>query len=314
MNRFLVTACLGVLTNFAASATAADPADVKDILNYSAQRAAGKDIRKIVLIGDKRTHGPKGNHEFVPGAIYLARTLNAFYPNCYATVHPHTQWPKDLSHADAVVILLNNGGPAVNPAVEAAMKRGAGFMAIHYGVECSKGKQGDAFLDWMGGYFEAEWSVNPWWTPNFAVIPEHETTRGVKPFAINDEWYYHMRFVKDMKGVTPILTAVAPLDTVKGGGTEILSHGGNPTVYKEVAAGIPQHMAWAYVRPNNARGFGLTGYHRYENLQNDNFRTILLNATAWTAKLEVPANGIPSKTPTTADLDAMYTEGLRIGK
>ena len=26
-------------------------------------------------------------------------------------------------------------------------------------------------------------------------IPEHETTRGVKPFEVKDEWYYHMRFV-----------------------------------------------------------------------------------------------------------------------
>ena len=42
------------------------------------------------------------------------------------------------------------------------MDRGAGFMAIHYAVEVKKGNtQGDAFLKWVGGYFETYWSVNP---------------------------------------------------------------------------------------------------------------------------------------------------------
>ena len=78
-------------------------------------------------------------------------------------------------------------------------------MAIHYGVEVSKGKEGDNFLKWMGGYFEREWSVNPWWVPDFKEIPKHETTRGVKPFTINDEWYYHMRFVDGMSAPAFVL-------------------------------------------------------------------------------------------------------------
>src|SRR5207244_5459039 len=127
-----------------------------------------------------------------------------------------------------------------------------------YGVEVKKGEQGDAFLNWMGGYFEANWSVNPHWTPTFDKIPEHETTRGVKPFSVKDEWYYHMRFVDNMKGVTPILTALPDLKTIKGEGKKTLAHEGNPDVYKEVAAGTPQHVAWAYVRPDGARGFGFT--------------------------------------------------------
>lgn len=305
--------CASLAIGSAGLALAAPPDAQKDVLNYAAQRAAS-DARKIVFVGDRGTHGAKGNHEFIPGAIYMARVLNAHYPNCYAVVHAHTQWPTDLSHADAVIVLLNHGRSAVNPAVAAAMKRGAGFMAIHYGVEVNKGKEGDAFLEWMGGYFEPYWSVNPWWTPEFKAIPEHATTRGVKPFAINDEWYYHMRFVDGMKGVTPVLSALPSLKTIQGGGQQLLAHGGNPTVYKEVAAGKPQHVAWAYERPNGGRGFGFTGYHRYQNLQNDSFRTLLLNGAAWTAKLEIPPDGIPTKSPTDAELDAIYAEGLRVGR
>ena len=289
----------------------------KDIVNYVAQKNAPPGVKKIVIIGDKRPHGPRGNHEFMAGGVYLARTLNAQYPNAYAVVHAQDQIPKeakDLEHADAVIVLLNHGGIAVNPAVTAAMERGAGFMAIHYGVEVSKGKQGEAYLKWMGGYFEPFWSVNPHWTPDFKDIPKHETTRGVKPFTVNDEWYYHMRFVKDMKGVTPILSAVAPLKTVGGDGKKSSSHGGNPDVYAAVAAGKPQHMAWAYERPEGGRGFGFTGYHKYDNLQNDSFRTLLLNAAAWTSGLPVPENGIPSPTPSKKDLDNLINDGLRIGK
>jgi len=85
-------------------------------------------------------------------------------------------------------------------------------------------------------------------------------------------------------------------------------------VLEDLKAGKPQHVAWAYERPDGGRGFGFTGYHRYENLKNDSFRTLLLNAVAWTAKLEVPENGIPSRTPTDADLDNWYREGLRVGQ
>jgi len=33
----------------------------------------------------------------------------------------------------------------------------------------------------------------------------------VKPFVIRDEWYYNMRFVDDLKDVTPILTESHPI-------------------------------------------------------------------------------------------------------
>jgi hypothetical protein len=302
-------------------------AQEKDIFNYVAQKNAGKDVKKIVFIADPDTHGPKGNHEFKAGAVYMARVLNEKYPNCYATVY--RSWkpdgenkkkridamPKDLAHADAIIVLLNHGGvAATNKAIIEATERGAGFMAIHYGVEVTKGAQGNNYLKWIGGYFEAEYSVNPHWTAKFDKIPEHETTRGVKPFAINDEWYYHMRFAKDMKGVTPVLSAVAPIETItkRWDGKKAGSHNGNEFALASVKKGEPQHLAWAFVRPDGGRGFGFTGYHNYNNIQNDSFRTLLLNAAAWTAKLEVPTGGIATKTPTKEDLEKLWQDGERI--
>lgn len=287
----------------------------RDIFNYVGQKKAPKEVKKIVFIADAGTHGGKGNHEFKAGAIYMARVLNSTYPNAWAVVHSTKNWPKELDHADAIIVLLNHGGRAATDAniKKAVEKNGAGFMAVHFGVEVTKGVQGDNYLKWIGGYFEQGWSVNPFWVAKIEKLPEHDITRGVKPFEINDEWYYHMRFVPDMKGVTPILTTVPGLKTLsRWDGKKDHGYNGNAAVMEEVKAGKPQHLAWAYVREDGGRGFGFTGYHNYANIQNDNFRTILLNAAAWTAKLEVPSQGIATKTPTKDDLEKLWQDGERI--
>jgi hypothetical protein len=313
--RTVLATWLAVVALTIAGGTAVRAADVakeqpaRDIFDYDGQKAA-KGVTKIVFVADTAPHGGRGNHEFLAAAIYLARTINATYPEAFAVVYTKAKWPKDLSHADAVIVLLNHSGSAVNDAMKAAMKRGAGFMAIHYGVEVNKGEQGEAFLAWLGGYFEPFFSVNPTWTPNFKHNPTHETTRGVKPFSINDEWYYHMRFVEGMKGVSPILSAVAPLNTVHfKAGDKPSSHGGNADVLADVTAGKPQVMAWAYERPDGSRAFGFTGLHKHDNLANDNVRTILLNATAWVSKLKVPEDGVPSKKLTRDDLEKLIDDG-----
>jgi hypothetical protein len=303
-------AALGLALVFllTAPAAAGEGKKARDIFDYQAQKDA-RGVKKIVFVADTAPHGPRGNHEFMAAAIYLARTINERYPDAYAVVHTKAKWPTDLKHADAVIVLLNHGGSAVNAAVKEAMGRGAGFMAIHYGVEVNKGEQGQNYLKWLGGYFETFWSVNPWWTPEFKDIPQHETTRGVKPFKVNDEWYYHMRFAEGMKGVTPILSAVPPLSTVQGGGKKSSSHGGNPDVYKEVAAKKAQVMAWAYDRPDGGRGFGFTGLHKHANLGEDSMRTLLLNAVAWVSKLAVPESGVRSQPLGRGELEQLIDDG-----
>jgi len=281
-------------------------ANERDLFDYAGQREAGEEVTKIVFIGDAGTHGPPGNHEFVAGFMLLARQLHTAFPNAHCVVHSSNQWPRDLSHADAVVVGLNHGRQAaLDPAVFAAVRHGAGFMAVHYGVEVNTGDEGNHYMQWMGGYFEAFWSVNPWWTPEFDQFPDHPVARGVTPFSVRDEWYYHMRFVGDMTGVTPILSDVPPIDTVR---EESSSHGGNPDVFREVSEQMSQHMAWAYDRPDGGRGFGFTGLHLHANLGVDGFRTVLLNAAAWVAGLEVPDEGVPSDTPSEEQLNQFVEE------
>jgi len=288
----------------------AEAATPKDVFNYEAQKSAPEGTKRLVFIAATGSHGARGNHEFLAGAAYFARQINANFPKAYAVVYPQDKWPTDLTKADAIIVLMNHAGKAAeDPKIKEAVERGAGFGAIHYGVEVNKGAQGDNFLNWMGGYFETFWSVNPTWKADVSIIGKHPVVNGVKPFTIDDEWYYHMRFRDGMKGVTPVLSAVAPVNTVRfkeGGKAD--AHGGNADALKAVQAGEPQHLSWVYEGPKNHRGFGFTGFHNFSNLTNDGFRTTLLNGVAWIAGLEIPAKGVASKTPTKEELEALMDE------
>ena len=218
-------------------------------------------------------------------------------------------WPADptaFDNADTIVAYCDGGKRHYlhdkGEDFESIMQRGTGLVCIHYGVEVPKGPSGQKFLQWVGGYFETDWSVNPHWVAKFEKLPEHSVTKGVEPFEINDEWYYHMRFVPEMTRVTPVLSAVAPESTLK---RKDGPHSGNPYVRKAVKEKKPQHLAWAFERGDSkGRGFGFTGGHFHRNWQNDNFRKLVLNAIAWTAHVDVPDTGIESKTPTDEEMDA----------
>jgi hypothetical protein len=182
------------------------------------------------------------------------------------------------------------------------MKKGVGLVCLHWAVEVPKGTPAaEAMLAWIGGCFETDWSVNPFWTAEFQSLPDHPVARGIKPFTIEDEWYYHMRFRGNMAGIAPILTAVPPDETRERPDG---AHSNNPAVRAGKGKGLAEHVAWAYQRPDGGRGFGLTGGHWHWNWANDSFRTVVLNAIVWTAGIEVPPSGVASKTPTLEELEA----------
>jgi hypothetical protein len=76
----------------------------------------------------------------------------------------------------------------------------------------------------------------------------------------------------------------------------------------------PQHMAWAHDRPDCGGGFGFTGLHHHSNLANAGFRTVLLNALAWVAGLEIPKGGVPSKDPSDTELKKVVVEAKTVRK
>jgi type 1 glutamine amidotransferase len=284
------------------------------VLAASLLTAAGAE-KKIVLVAGRQSHG-MGDHEFRAGCLLLQQALRQT-PGLHVTVYSNG-WPSKLvdgknaddntvfAGADAVFLYADGGGghPAMKPErlkfLDDFAARGGGIGCAHYAVEAPKGDPGEALLRWTGGYFETFWSVNPHWTADFAVFPKHPVTRGVAPFKINDEWYYHMRFQPEMKGVTPVLTATPP-DGTRGKEGANSAHGGNPHV--QARKGQPEHVMWVYDRPGGGRGFGFTGGHRHKNWADENFRRVVLNALLWIAKAEVPEGGVQS-TLTPDDLAA----------
>jgi len=262
------------------------------------------DKAKVVFISGKPSHGRLA-HEHQAGNIIMAKGLNESGLPIEAVVVPHYGYPKDesiLNGADTIVVFCTgHGGHVLNPKLkqfDALMKKGIGVVMIHWATEAIKGDPGNKFLEWMGGFCDLNWSVNPHWTPNFKA-QKHPIWNGVKPFSVNDEWYYHMRFVKDLKGVIPILTDVPLAKTLKRPDG---ARSGNPAVRKAVANGESQHVAWAYERPVGGRGFGFTGGHVHMNWQHDDNRKLMLNAILWTANVEIPKDGVPSKTPTKEEM------------
>jgi hypothetical protein len=255
--------------------------------------------KNILLVAGRQSHGP-GDHEFNAGMLLLQKCL-AGVPGL-KTEFIRSGGPisdDQFKNADAIIVYSDGQSegahPALNPAnmerFGAFAARGGGIGFVHYAVEPMDPKGRPEFLRWIGGYFEVDYSVNPHWTAEFKPFPNHPIMRGVKPFAVRDEWYFNMRFVDDMKGVTPLLVAVPPADTMarKDG-----KHEGNPHVREKVARGEAMTLSWAFDRPSGGRGFGFTGGHSHQNWGNDDFRKLVLNATLWLAKMDVPANGVSS--------------------
>jgi len=250
--------------------------------------------RHVLFIAGAPSHG-FGNHEHLGGSTLLAQTIEDADIGIKTTVV--SGWPEDeglFEEADAVVIYANGGGghPIMDhlESFQEVMDRGVGFVTLHYAVEVPKGEAGDKFLEWQGGYFETDWSVNPFWTAGFNELQNHPINNGVEPFSIRDEWYYHMRFRDGMENVTPILTDLPPEESLS---RDDGPHSNNPHVRESVLENEEeQHVAWAFERPDGGRAFGFTGGHYHWNWGHDQFRRVVANAIVWSTGADVPENGV----------------------
>jgi type 1 glutamine amidotransferase len=258
--------------------------------------AARERAKRLLLIAGTQSH-PHLMHEYNSGVLLLKQCLDPV-PDLETRI-ALSGWPKDASLFDGVdaVVLYMDGGTnhyALKDdhlaKLSALMDRGVGLGCCHYAVELPAGEPAKQFQSWIGGTYETHYSCNPVWTPSFDTLPSHPITRGVKPFSIEDEWYFNMRFRDDMSGITPILSA-APSDKVRHG-PYVSPRGPYDHIIK--ASGRKETLMWTMERPGGGRGFGFTGGHFHKNWADDNFRKIVLNALLWVAKREVPESGVRS--------------------
>lgn len=255
---------------------------------------------KIVFIAGKKSH-PSGQHEFNAGAILLARALNEQSGLPVEVQVVPNGWPEDESiFAGAAAVVIYSDGNASHPAngneakLDELLSKGVGLMCMHYAVEVPAGEAGSRFQRWIGGYYESGFSTNPHWTPQLEIKEGHPIARGLPGFAANDEWYYNIRFA-DPNNASDIVTGVPTRENINR-----YIHW---TPDGEKGLGKRQTLLWAIERPDGGRGVGFTGGHWHRNWAIDDFRRLVLNAILWTAKVEVPEDGVHSEPVTEAQLN-----------
>lgn len=273
------------------------------LMSVSAAIAAPE--RKLVMIAGPVSHPPL-MHEFRAGSILLQKRLDAV-PGL-KTVLVTNGWPTKLvagkrvddnavfEGADAIFIYADGGvnhlalRPARLELLRGLIRRGVGLGCAHYAVEVPAERGGAEWKEWIGGYYEHEFSCNPIWEADYTELPVHPITRGVKPFHTRDEWYFNLRFREGKAGIRDLLVARPP-DATRDG-PYVYPPG--PYAHIQAARGRPETMMWAVERPDGGRGFGFTGGHFHLNWQNDDQRRLMLNALVWLARLEVPPGGVDS--------------------
>ncbi|MDR0871180.1 MAG: ThuA domain-containing protein, partial [Planctomycetaceae bacterium] len=287
---------------------------------------------KFLFIAGPRSHG-FGIHEFYAGSMVLANALEQFVsekqfgsdrmPKISATVHRNAKVGDSFALDDAdVIIVFCDGGRryplrGLEDQLEKLRLAGKGFVFLHYALCGSQGNNAqkppelpsDAkfILKATGGVYEIFHSVNPSYTAEFKSLPVHPITRGVRPFAIDDEWYFNMRFLNESTeqilahpstAALQAVLAATPPDALKQQPDG--AHSGNPTVRERL--GKPEILAWAFQREDGGRGFGFTGGDNPWNFAHPDYRKLLLNAIVWTAGLEVPKTGLSTPSPGFEDL------------
>ncbi|MFO0878570.1 MAG: ThuA domain-containing protein [Gemmataceae bacterium] len=260
--------------------------------------APEKARKKIVLIAGKKSHGPVGNgiHDYGWSVQLLRVMLEHSNIRDQVRVEHHLDgWPKNpatLEDADTILIISDGrdgnlfeeaphlASPERVRLIDRQIKRGCGFMTFHFST-FAPNQYAAEVLGWCGGYFQWEQEGKRQWysaiTTKEAQVelgaPNHPMARGLKPFKMREEFYYNLRFPPEGRGIQP-LWVVPALNGRKPDGNVV---------------------AWAREREDGGRGFGTTCGHFYDNWKHEQFRRLILNALAWTARVEVPEGGVQAR-------------------
>ena len=262
----------------------------------------GPQGKKIVLIAGKKSHGP-GAHEYLKSVkllkVMLDRSENLDGVRTEIHFNGWPENPRTLDSADTIVTISDGqDGDKYSPVpfmtrermavMERQMKRGCGFVTIHFST-FTPDEYGGEILEWGGGYFD--WQGDDGERDWYSAIktleaevepgePDHEISRGLKPFRYKEEFYYRIRFRENDTRLKQILRVPAL--------------GGEPA---------EQTVAWAVERTDGGRGFSTTIGHFYENWSNPDYRKLILNGIVWSAGVTVPDGGVESSFFTDEEVD-----------
>ncbi len=250
--------------------------------------------KQVLFIAGEPSHG-WNKHEFPAGCELLAKCLDESSLNIQT--HISLGWPTDdslIKNADTIVIYSDGNELHValgkDGVLQEAHENGSGIVILHYALEPGNEPLNEFLTDSIGGYFEVDWSVNPVWTLEDPKIHPHEITRGVEPFNLEDEWYYHMRFQINHSQIAPLLETVPPESSLGEDGPRT----GNPAVREALRTNGSSHspgQKWTRMSDADSDSRG----HFHYNWNNESVRKLVLNGIAWTAGFSIPEKGIESE-------------------
>jgi type 1 glutamine amidotransferase len=261
----------------------------------------------LILVGP--SNHPPGTHEVAAGGRLMEYCLEHADNVQGIQADVVTSWPTDrqiLQRTAAIVFTGDRFPPAemseglrIMADLKTMMDHGCGLVCVHYatGLGASHVQpDGDhPLLEWMGGYFATRCPHHQSIARVYQAATiepaggEHPVLRGWRTFTVHDEPYINNYFGKDgpAQNVTPLAVSMLPPEAPKR-----------------------ETVAWAVQRDGGGRGVGIVMPHFYRNWQVDDLRMLIMNAIAWSAKLDVPPGGVKTPKPELAQFEPAAIEPL----
>lgn len=272
----------------------------------AAAQNAGETPAKVLILVGPSSH-PPGSHEVAAGGRLIKYCLENAANVQGIRAEVITAWPADreqLKQVASVVFTGDRFPPAEMPErdrimadLTRMMERGCGLVCYHYATGLGANHVAEdgehPLLYWMGGYFATRCKHHQSIARVYQAATiepaasEHPVSRGWKTFTVHDEPYINNYFGK--QGMAPNVTALA---------TSLLP----PEAPKR------EVVAWAVARADGGRGMGVVMPHFYRNWRDENLRRLVLNGIVWSAKLEVPAEGVKTTLPDLAVFEPAAVE------
>lgn len=233
----------------------------------------------VVVAGSVKVDDRVGHHDYRAGSALLVNLLDQT-PGVTA-VSVCDGWPSDervFEGARAVVFYAGRlekhafrGSPRRIERIQRLIEARVGIVMIHQAVRSSRELAPQA-TTWTGGVHVSGVSDRGHWPTHHARFPSHPVTRGVRPWTITDGWLNRIQFVKDMRGITPLVWSSR-------------DHGGSS------AGGAPDVVAWTYDRADGGRSFCFTGLDAHSAWSIPGVRQLVVNGILWSAGCDIPADG-----------------------
>lgn len=222
---------------------------------------------KVLFIAGTSVFKP-GEHDYIAGCADLMKSVSS--ANGVVPVLA-LDWPsKAETWNDVAAVVFFFDGADKHQAVakgraakiDDLVARGTGLVQLHQAADYPDAYTAKA-ITWAGGAWKKGMGKRAHWVETFKTFPSHPVFAGVGPFAIDDGWLWNIKFVDEMKGITPLLRTVDPKK-------------------KDDPKADSAIVSWAYNRPDGGKSVTFTGGHLHKSLQDDNYRRFLTNAILWT--------------------------------